>query len=320
MGYDAFLQNPYIARIAKYPCWTISDKEKRPVDIVQLRANIDPNQPGRVNLSYIPLAKYFDKRCLVTLDILLETFPKAANLAYYVQDAVTDGYVILDVEPSCPQDLKDWFLKTNYIYGEYSLSGKGLHLVYPVPACFSKYPNAQKKNKMQTKDRSYEFMVGGHFLTFTGRMLPPATGTETIDQIFEDLCKEQVYVEARELDISAEKPEIPNEEKLLNGLKYVQLKKTPADFNDDASRYEFSACSVHFNQLRRMLASETYNPEGLEYTDNQKAWLIYLSVKRAIRFRKKHEEFRQYDNQQVPWLLYEACTVIAKESAKTPSK
>lgn len=319
MSYADFMQNPYIARIAKYPSWTISDKEKRPVDIVKLIESIDPNNPKKANLDKLPLAKFADNRCLVNLETLLSRFPNAANLAYYVQNAAIDGFVILDVEKTCPEELKSWFLRTNYVYGEYSMSGKGYHLVYPTPACFANYPQAQKKIKMQAKDKSYEFMIGGHYLTFTGKMLPPATGTLSIDNVFEALCKEQVHVDARDVDISVEKPVIPNEEMLLTGLQYVQIKKTLADFNGDESRYEFGACAKHYNQLKRMLLTVAYNPDDVEYTDNQKAWLVYQSVSKAIKHRAKHDSFREHDGQSLPWLLWMACQVIAKDSTAKSS-
>lgn len=310
MSHADFLANPYIARIAQYPCWTISDKDKRPVDIVRCIESIDPINPTKLNLPSLPLAKYADSRCLVNLETLLSIFPKAANFAYYVQDASIDGYVILDVEKTCPEELKAWFLRTNYIYGEYSMSGKGLHLVYPTPECLKNYPAAQKKPKMQTNDKSYEFMIGGHYLTFTGKMLPPATGTLTIDNVFEELCKQQKHVDARAVDINAEKPEIPNEEHILSGLKYTSVKKTVADFGGDYSKYEFGACARFYHQLKRLLLSSAYNPNEIEYTDNQKAWLVYQCVVKAIKYRPKHDEMRD----DLPWLLWLASQVIAKDT------
>ena len=304
----AFLAHPYIQSIAGKPRWTVSDKDKRPIDIVWLLYAMN-NLPGQ---KAVRGAQYPDERCLITLPELVQQLPGAANFAYYLSDVMEDGYVILDIEPSCPDDKRQWFLSTNYIYGEYSRSGKGIHLVYPIPACFQNYPDAQKKIKMQTKDKTYEFMLSGHYMTFTGNQLPPATGTNTIDQVFEDLCKEQVYVEPVEVDITEIKPDIPNEDKIRSQLKYVTFRKTKADYCNDDSKYEFALCLRCLSQLNKILEDQLVNPKNLEYTDNQKAWIVYEYAAEHLPHRKKHDSTRKFGDIEVPWLLYIASSVLAK--------
>lgn len=315
MAYEEFLKNPYIQHIAKFESWTISDRDKRPINMVKLIESLNPSNPNKANMSYLELASFSDNRCLVNLEKLLKHIKNPANLAYYVQDALTDGYVILDIEPSCPPELRDKFLKTNYIYGEISMSGKGYHLVYKTPDCFKNYPDAQKKSKMQAADKSYEFMLGQHYLTFTGKTIGTATGTDTIDNIFEELCKQQIHVDVRAVDITKNKPEIPNEDLILSGLRYVQLKKTLADFNNDDSRYEFGVCSRIYNQLKKIITNNTYNPDESTYDDNQKAWLVYQAVTDKIEHRAKHDTLRNLDNNAVPWLLWMSSQVIAKDTS-----
>ena len=310
----AFLAHPYIQSIADKPRWTVSDNNKRPIDFVwfiRKRNGLEPSEKSQIRG-----ASYPDDRCLVTLYELIQQLPNVANFAYYLSDAVEDGYVILDIEPSCPDDMRQWFLTTNYIYGEYSRSGRGIHLVYPIPACFQNYPDAQKKIKMQTKDKTYEFMLSGHYMTFTGNQLPPATGANTIDQVFEDLCKQQVYVEPVEVDISTMRPDIPNEDKICAQLKYLTIKKTKADYENDDSRFEFGFCKKCLIQLERIMEDRLINPNGIEYTDNQKAWLIYEYAEKHIPHRKKHDTTRKVGDADLPWLLYVASSVLAKDTRR----
>lgn len=305
-----FLANPYIQSIAKKARWTISDNNKRPVDIVWLIYAMN-NPTGQ---RAIRGAAYPDERCLITLDELVTQFPNAANFAYHVDDAMEEGYVILDVEPTCPDDIRQWFLSTNYLYGEYSRSGKGIHLVYPMPACIQNYPDAQKKIKMQTDDKTYEFMLSDHYMTFTGNQLPPATGTNSIDGVFEDLCKKQVYVEAAEIDLSAIKPDIPNEAKILGLLKHVTYKKSLGDYHNDFSRYEFGACVRVYHQLERLLKHAAFNNPPVEYDINQKAWLVYQQLVKIVPHRDKHDETRKINGQEVPFLLFMAASAVSKSN------
>lgn len=312
---EAFLNSPYIKSIAGQKRWTISDRNKRPLDIVRLLSQEDPNNPGHFYGDFIRGALYPDERCLVSLYELIDRMPNAANFACYTPDALYEGHVILDVEPSCDESFKNWFLQTDYIYGEYSMSGRGYHFVYKTPECFKNYPIAMTKAKIQSLKKDYEFMLGGHYLTFTANLLPPATGSRSIDHVFETLCSEQSLSEiAKDVNVMALKPEIPNEDMLLDGLLHYNRFKTLADFHNNFSSYEFSCCSRLFHQLKRLMKLPLYNPQQIEYTENQMCWLVYMAAKNHIPFREKHNEYRVNGNQKLPWLLWEATQVAAKAS------
>ena len=99
------------------------------------------------------------KQCLYPLDRVRRLIPEASNFAYYLsaQDA---PYVILDIEPSCPESLRRSLLDTDFLYAETSMSGKGLHLAYKMPESVLKaYPNIINKTVLRHPKKYYEILI-----------------------------------------------------------------------------------------------------------------------------------------------------------------
>lgn len=296
--FNDFYNHPFIKSIADNEKWTVSDNNKRPIDMFVYKYRHE-----------VTGAIFTDNKSLVSLSELCNLIPNAKNNAYFM-DSLTDNFVVLDIEPTCPKDIKEKLLLTPYIYGEISLSGKGYHLIYPIPSCFSKYPIAQKKIVMKEKHGYYEILLQ-HYVTFTRNMLPSAIGTENFDPIFEELASIQIETKRKDTDIQELKPDdIPLEKDILITLFHLDYKKTPADFYNDLSKYEYGFIGFLYYHLKKQLDINKYKIH--KYSDNEKAWLLYTVAKDKIPKRQKHEEYRN----NLPWLLYLASEIIAKDENK----
>ena len=309
--FQEFYEHPVIKKIAKNQKWTVSDKDKCPLDVTAyLKDNVVWGLAW--NRGYNPC---------VTLEDLCISIPNAANNCYYL-DAITDRIVILDIEPSCPDDLKQKFLELPYIYGETSMSGKGYHLIFELPSdIFRKYPNASDKLALQDENREYEILLN-HMVTFTRNMIPPATGTdiEPFMKLFEELCaKQKPKVRSVEFDMDKKEPtDIPDMDRILTHLVRQTYKdkngkiKRPEDFTEkgvpDHSRYEFGYAGFLLDKLNKILDVYFIKNNGHEYTMSEKAWFIYWTLKNCIEPRAKHEEMRN----GMPWLLYIATTIVGR--------
>lgn len=296
-----FNTHPFIQSIAGKQRWTVSDNTKRPLDMFML-----------IYRNKVVGAAYHDEASLESLPVVQQYIPNAPNYTFYM-DALTDGFVMLDVEKTCPQDIKDQLLKLPYIYGEVSASGKGYHLIFPIPDCFSEYPIAQKKIVMKEEHGYYEILLN-HYAMFTRRMIAPADPdtTESFDNLFRSMCKKQKEVVKGDADVNLTEPEPgPDYDKIVGLLNRQTYRKTPDDFSGDISRFEYGFISTRYQLLKKLLAVNSIAP-GYTYSDNEKAWILYNLAKDNLPHRAKHDEVRN----NLPWLLYLAQDVIAKDIPK----
>lgn len=299
--FPEFYNNPFVKQISDVEKWTVSDKDKRPID---MHALIHKQKVWGLafDRGYNPL---------VNLQTLCETIPSATNNAYYL-DALVDKFVILDIEPKCPNHIKQKFLELPYLYGETSMSGNGIHLVFDLPEkVLNNYPDAKLKLALKEEHGWYEILLN-HMITFTRNSLPPSPCKEDItifDNIFELLAmkakpsstaNEQILV----TDINTD--DIPYFDKLVQPLKSQNYGKTPADFHNDMSKYEFGATGFYHRALTKLLNNNKYKDH--EYTDEEKAVILYSVTSEKLPFREKHEQIRN----NMPWLLYVATCLIAK--------
>ena len=298
--FPEFYHNPLFQRIKDTPKWTISDKNKRPID---MRALKDRGE--------IRGAEHTNENSLMTLPELCEFLPNAANHAFYL-DALTDGFVVLDVEPKCPEEIKRKMLSLPYLYGEVSMSGKGLHLVFLLPECIKDYPIAQKKVVLKEANGFYEILLN-HYVTFTRRAicpyynLPDQTNKNAFVELFQQMASQQVEVHRDDFHVDEIAPDsIPNQGYILNMLENKSYQKTPNDFANDMSKYEYAHIGYLYYNLKRVLNWKSLRDH--DYTEQEKAWLLYYAAKNQIPYRAKHKE-RRYG---LPWLLYLSQEVIAK--------
>ena len=316
--FGEFYANPVIQQIANNKRWTVSTtkevigndgkkKSKMPLDMYAL-INLEKVWGCAWDRGHHPL---------VDLKTVCDTLPTARNNAYLL-DATEDGFVVLDVEGACPEFLKKEFLKLPYKYGEISMSGHGLHLIFDLPKeILAKYPDAATKASMQSKDRDYEILMADHFVTFTRNVLPPSTNElsiEDFEHIFESLCSLQrpsvkaESVRVEDIDTS----NIPRFEEITAALREQEYGKTLEDFayerrqGYDNSAYEHYLSRFYYTRLKKMLREAQY--ADLNYSDEDKALIIYTIASEKLPYRNKHDESRA----GMPWLLFLVTRMIAK--------
>lgn len=309
LDFPEFYNHPFIKSIADIERWTVSDNNKRPIDMFEW-----------IYRQKLVGAATTDSNSLISLHRLCQTLPNAANNTFFM-DTLTDNFVMLDIEKTCPDEIKQELLKLPYIYGETSLSGKGYHLVFPCPACFFEYPAATKKVVMKEEHGYYEILLN-HYVMFTRNMIPPSEGTGDFETFFRNLCEKQKEVNREDVDIHDMEPEHgPDYDKIVELLIRQDYKKTRDDFSEDLSRYEYGYIGFLYYKLNQILKVNTialYDVKSEEtgktvkqkyvYSDNEKAWILYTVAKDKIPYRAKHEEQRD----GLPWLLYMAREIIAK--------
>ena len=300
--FPGFYYHPVIMRIATEPRWTISHPEqKMPIDVYKA-----------VYQNKIAGASYSPDRegdgTLVTLPELIKHIPDAVNHAYKL-DALRDHLLVLDIEPSCPDDIKAEMLKMPYLYGERSMSGKGYHLVFELPDCFDEYPIAKQKIVLKGPQKHYEILLD-HYVTFTRDMLPAASGSVSFEPLFRNLCAQQTETIRNDFHMDVIKPEdIPSYDSIVGALSHAAYKKTAADFDDDESRYEYAFTAFIHRKLRDVLQTVGYiRNNGHAYTESEITWIVYAVTAERLTYRAKHDESRN----GMPWLLYLAREAVAK--------
>ncbi len=303
--YQAFVANTTIQTLMPRERWTVVTNKKKPIDMYSYLLH------GRLEG-----AKWQDEYSLVTLEKLYQTFPTATNYTYFL-DALMDGIVILDIEPTCPQELKEKMLRMdNILYAETSMSGKGVHLVFKLPKhILKKYPDAQGKIVFKDKEHGYYEILLSHYISFTGNLieLPEKDDTQTdvmvFEELFERMASEQRVAQRlsdEELDEIAE-PETEYCAMLLEKLKTcgVYYENRPNIPRHDMSGYEYGFACHMYRQLYQ-LCNISYVKAEHTYTKSEMAWLIYEATKEVLPFRAKHEEYRN----GLPWLLHVITSVL----------
>ncbi|MET0885809.1 MAG: hypothetical protein ABWX92_05095 [Mycetocola sp.] len=298
--FPEFYTNPIISAIADIPRWTVSDNEKMPINMRELMTG------GR-----LWGAHEISEECLVTLDELTDFLPNAANNAFYLR-AQTDGFLVLDIEKTCPPDIAADLLKIPNLYVEWSMSGKGFHLILPLPANFWDYPIATSKKVLQEEHGYYEILLD-HWVTFTrsvvpAHQMPQAVEPGAWEELYAKLAKTAVEAPASEFDLSAERPEIPRINQILDLMTRRPLEKTLEDFNGDYSRFEFSTLGVLYNRMKPILVAVMDAEPGAVFDEAAKSWLIYEAAARMLPAREKHDEVRN----GLPLLLNAAMALVAR--------
>lgn len=303
--YPEFYGNDFIKFIAENPKWSISDKNKRPISMCDLKAKLN-NQ----NLNH-PLygASQYNPNDMTTLDGLLNLLPNASNHAYQL-NAKRDHWLVLDIEKSCPDKLKKRFLSLPYLYGEHSLSGKGIHLILTLPKNWQDFKEYQDMPKMQEKHKWFEILMN-HWVTFTRNSLDKpineGDGTLTVDTVFSYLAKETKPEKHIDIKTLVHKPKIPHEKFIINLMRDHPYNKDLTDFYNDESRWEYANAMYIIRQF--MLIRKQYlSLHKVAYTDDQIVYLTYDILKERLPYRPKHDDIRQ----NMPWLLFLSQSAYAR--------
>ena len=305
-----FYLHPFIKTIADIKAWTISDNEKIPIHMGILK-----NEARRAG------ANFYDNNSFMTLYELynfylttMNSYPP--NHAFYL-DSIIHGFCVLDIEPDCPDDMKSELLKLPYLYGELSMSGKGYHLVFPLPKdILDQYPIVYQKVCLKEEHKYYEILLN-HFCTFTGNQIKEADNQANpngFHDLFLKLASEQKEINKAEVDISqidSVDTKMADSILMLLNTATKQYTKTLVDYYNDESKYEFAFISFLYFKLKMILKVQAIKDEKHEYTDAEKAWFLWQTAKNYLKPRAKHKEFRN----DLPWLLYLSFQVISITNA-----
>lgn len=317
-----FYQNPAVRTFALQARWTISGRlgdlpdgpdgrvptRKAPIDVRHL---IDT---GRLRGAWAN-----DERCLVTLEELTAAIPNAANVAFRLR-APVDGLMVLDIEKSCPAPVAAALLRLpGTLYAEQSMSGLGYHLLTPVPPNFFDYPDAVAKPKLQEEHGWWEILLD-HWCTFTRTPItrapdtaPDPTVPDTVAGLYARIAATaKPAAHAQAIEVTADPPKIPFADRIIKAaIEHAAPQfKTPADFHDDLSRWEFSILNALYRHLQPEL--DFYAARArVVFTDSDIAWLLYHAAAQVLPPREKHLGRRNGR----PYLLERAVQMTAAQRA-----
>lgn len=332
-AHPEFYENPHILALADEERWTVSSTRatedrpsKFPLDVRcfvhgGLSSSGDPLPAGTIRGAFA-----HDETCLLTLDEMTRALPHTTNATFYLNTAM-DGYVVVDIEKDCPPAEAARLLSMpEILYSEVSMSGKGFHLLMPVPENFWEYPDATGKLVLRHPMGWWEILLE-HWITFTRQPIPegrrlqmdtiapdePAKWTE----VWAELAAGARAIASVEIDFDADKPDIPFEEEIVNAVVGHDHERSLKDYNDDRSSFEFAVLYTYYRRLDQMLSTGVFSDEIVEaFDDSVRAWVIYLAAQKGLKPRSKHEESRN----GMPFLLNEAVSMVSKRRAEKEEK
>lgn len=322
--FSDFYSNSAILTLSGASRWAVSGrlgeeaKGKAPIDVRHLF-----DTGGRIRGAWAR-----DDQCLVTLDELTERLPTAANAAFFLQ-APTDGLIVIDIEPDCPEEISMQLLRlSGILYSETSMSGRGFHLVTQLPKNFYDHQAAAGKKVLREEHGWYEILLD-HWVTFTRRPISDEIWTRvsavgapeecyaSTDALFASLAKtaKATGTTSATVHTSVETPEITGGEEIVSRtLDGADPRfKTLDDFAGDASRWEFSVLGTLYNEMRHHLVVVGYL-RRTSFSDGDVAWLLYEAAQQVLPPRSKHRERRNGR----PFLLDRAAAMVA-ESRHRPT-
>lgn len=332
--FPSFYANPAIRLLATAARWTVSGRlsndpeatNKAPIDVRHL---LDGCNAGCQHIGPVRGAWDIGPACLVTLAELSEGLPSAANTAFYVQAAV-DGLMIIDIEPDCPQQISSHLLNLpGAVYIEQSMSGRGFHILAPLPANFHEYPTAANKKVLREEHGWYEILLD-HWVTFTrepvnsspvvadaSKQRPRPPDFSTFEAVYASLAEAAAQTSAAaavDIDTAVDIPHIIAGEQIIARVldQTAGRFKTLDDFNGDTSRWEFSVLGTLYRQMLQYLLR--YGGfHGVAYSTGDQAWLLYQAAQQVLPPRRKHHERRNGR----PFLLDRAAAMIAAQQPDT---
>ena len=333
-----FAANPLIAKIATDKAWSISDKNKVPINF---REFLRTEQVRNAKLTEDPFVTLADIDQDPNFDMV--------NRMYRLS-ALENRVMMIDIEPKEQDETLIWWSRFPAHYTEVSKNG-GLHLLIQVPEAFITEENAYifdtlvqlKENKKGTS----EYLFNRHNITFTKKMLnkaqPDFTKGSNDASWLEWLLNHLVEIdkEAREKRLIIEKaPEFQEENLHMDYIKqqleapetksmrghifydvimnesFIEHLADEEKKPDDSAR-EYTILLQIMRQLiktgnslvrqDKSMNTDYYekSDHAQEMTANDFIYLAYCYGKELIPYRDKHDEYRQ----GMPWLLYQSHNV-----------
>lgn len=310
----SFLAHPVIAKLKDQRQWAVTDmRDKKPLNMHEFFSTGELWPLSMHNRdAFLTLPEILDGYRNLH-DTLSEVNPNAAaTITYPVNFALflnqdTSSVCIVDIEPACPDELKAQFLDTPFIYGEVSMSGKGYHLIYPVPgSLMRKYKETAQRSVVKEPHKYYEVHFE-HWVTFTmNQVVPPDSPAHTLEAIIEpvfaetDIAVAKSHVEAAEevpdtLDALAEQF-LPTMLEVARRIPYNVNDNT----DDDLSRRDFCVCLWLARKLAPVVRMKVQSNQCHELTDNEIVHLLAAIAEEILPYRDKWETIRN----NMPWVTY----------------
>lgn len=342
--FTALLQCPQLQILVTNPIWTISDVNKRPLDV---RTLFSDHPVG---------AKANDERAVTSIAALYKVLGGArlTNLATFWNYDLS-SFMLLDVESHADKALIARMATLPAVYAEYSLSGRGMHLVMPMPKLPDgvAFPEVRHARVLHGDTDDWEIHLR-HWVTFTGLSIPINTTVEG-EALWLDMFTEAAtrYVHRHAgmgpdggTTVSSERlkrfeehpPRFMDEVIASFSRPDNRPAKTQADFRYDKphrgkgpfdmSRFEMS-CLCHYawilvKDMRngRFCKEQRPHPDGRRDADDpiqvisrdqwgneELAYILYEAArtgKAGFKHRAKHDEYRL----GVPYLYYQAMGAV----------
>lgn len=310
-AFPDFYTNPTIAELAERARWTVSDNQKVPMNA---RAMLDGT--GLYG------AKFADQRCLVTLTELTAKLPTASNCALRVETDL-DDLVVLDIEKTCPIEVRNHLLTLpGVLYSEVSRSGRGYHLVLPKPELYDHHELARSKTVLRHEQGWYE-VLQSHYVTLTRTPIPTEVwqaarehaqqhGTADFETVYSELAAAARPSASQVTQVELEEPSIPLRNKAISYITALPVRSTLEDFGGDTSRWETSHLGTFYNRLDELLGTTPFRATCHQYSDSDRAWIIYRAAEKTLPWRPKHDEQRG----GMPLLLSAAQYVVSQRRSQ----
>ena len=308
------LNEPIFDKMKNKSLWTMSSvTTKMPLDLQWFIAH--QNQPD-----CIKGAKYQDHRSLGTYEELQNAIPGHGNATYYY-NMNDEDYILLDIEPKCPEHIRNHLLQLPYVYGERSMSGKGYHLLLPKTKNIKDYPDALLKVQLQEEHGYYEILVN-HYATFTGDSIPlPKKVHDFSETLYKSLAEKAIASKSIELMDSelTDIDDIPYSSEIIELTLRKPFEKTPEDYNevDDYGRikkgnkFEFGMMSYYAHRIYQRSNLDMFKHHS--YTDQELLSLLYHIIQEELEPRPKHNEIRHDSNgKPISFLLWRCNTAMSQ--------
>ena len=300
------LNEPLFDKMKQKSLWTVSSvKTKMPLDLQWfIQHQSEPNA--------IKGAKYQDHRSLGTYQELVDAIPNHITATYYYCTNNED-YIFLDIEPKCPEHIRKHLLQLPYVYGEVSMSGKGIHLLLPKPKNINDYPDALIKVQLQDDNGYYEILMN-HYATFTGKTIPlPTKINDFTDKLYKSLAEKATATKSIELldsDI-IEIDDIPYSQEIIELVMRQPFEKSLSDYGNNHSKYEFGMMNYYAHRIYKKSKLRIF--EEYDYSDNDLLSLLYFVIQENLHHRTKHDEIRHdKDNKPIRFLLWRCNAAMAQ--------
>lgn len=295
--FTSLVSNPTMNELALEPVWTIS----APQDIEVMWSDDTTHTVNRktpLNISAalnnrIYGARPNDPDATTDLPALHSLIPHIDTWAFKL-DVSKYHFVLIDIEPSASKELVDQLLTLPYLYGERSMSGKGIHLLVDSKELetTASWLDFETLPKIQRSDKQVEILMREHWVTFTGNTLDKPCnphGTGSVRDFFNAMVDDHGKVRtlrvlsdelaAMEYRSFTHHDDIPYEDDIITLTWQLMCQNYDShnkleSFNHDMSRYELSV--IHYLKKYMLAAMHSSNIiTKYKYTDADLAHMMY---------------------------------------------